>query len=112
MERRAFVTSGLAAVGTALLSGSAALAAPKTRTVFLLDPGTCGTCACSACKKHAANKLWGDVSKIRRAHKGCNCGVVQKQLHEGTYNALFGRNAEADRRRNRDAAVLRNHEPV
>lgn len=111
MERRRFVTAGLLAVGGALVAGPAALAAPKTRTVFKLDPG-CAGCSCNACEKHAAAKLFADVSAVRRAHLGCNCAIVQGELHDGTYKALFAHGAEVDRRNVRVRSILHNHEPA
>ena len=111
MERRRFVTAGLLAVGGALVSGPAALAAPKTRTVFKLDPG-CAGCSCQACESHAEAKLFGDVAAVRRAHVGCNCAIVQGELAKGTYTALFAHGLEVDRRNARTRSILRNHEPT
>lgn len=110
-SRRRFVAAGIAAVGGALATGPSALGARKTRTVYKLDTGCGAGCSCNACVSHADNKLFGDVSAVRRAHTGCNCLIVQGELDQGTYTALFAHGKEVDRRSQRARAILRNHEP-
>jgi hypothetical protein len=112
ISRRRFIAAGAAIAGGVLGPASGALGAPRTRTVYRLDTGCGSGCSCHACEKHAANKLFGDVSAVRRAHRGCNCAIVQGELHAGTYNAVFAYGAEVDRRSNRVRAILRNHEPI
>ena len=126
MTRRRVLGSGLAALAL-VATPAAALARPKTRTAYGLDPewgaGDPGcpaveslkprSChACSACHGHAANKLWRTASDVRRAHPGCKCDVVPVLLPEGTFLALFGPDAqpersEVDRRQTRVQAILR-----
>jgi hypothetical protein len=71
--------------------------------VYLLstsDPKCTGTaCACSACQKHAANKLFAsrEAADTGRAHVHCNCTVVEDVLSPDRWRALFGDPARPDR---------------
>jgi hypothetical protein len=69
------------------------LPAADVLTAFVLATG-CGTsvvppCACNACEKHAANKLFASREAVVRAHPKCNCQVEALSLPRGTWLALF-----------------------
>jgi hypothetical protein len=69
------------------------------------------TCACGACQKHAANKLFAsrEAADSGRAHVHCNCTVVEGTLSPGRWQALFGDKTKPDRLHvdRRDASVAR-----
>ncbi len=71
--------------------------------VYLLstsDPKCTGpACACGACQKHAANKLFAtpEAADSGRAHVHCNCSVVEGTLSPDRWRALFGDRARPDR---------------
>jgi hypothetical protein len=83
-----------------------------TVETFALDPvgggsscrgGTgAGTCAaCSACKKHAENKIFRtkDAADKYRAHPGCRCQVVAGQVVDtDVAGAVFAKGDVADKR--------------
>ena len=87
-------TSASTAVGTGE-SGSV--------PVYLLstsDAKCTGTeCACSACQKHAANKLFAsrEAADSGRAHVHCNCTVVEDTLSPDRWRTLFGDRARPNR---------------
>lgn len=110
VTRRAFIGGGAAAV--VALSPAVALAAPRQRAVYRLDPTCGGACtSCHACVSHAAAMIFASKQDIRRAHTGCDCVVVEGALPFGTWVALYGhpehtRAVEADRRDRRVQAIL------
>ena len=83
-----------------------------TVETFALDPvgggsscrggtgrGTCG--ACTACKKHAENKIFRnkEAADKFRAHKGCRCEIVAGQvLDTNVADAVFAKGDVADKR--------------
>jgi hypothetical protein len=85
-----------AATSTAVSTSAAAV------PVYLLstsDPKCSGTaCACGACQKHAANKLFAsqEAADSGRAHVHCNCSVVEDTLPPDRWRALFGDPARPD----------------
>lgn len=94
VDRRALLARGAAA--TAALAGALGLGASagaESLTVYRLDPGDCTGCqTCSACRGHAANKLFVSFAAADggRAHPGCDCGVVEELMARSTWMALFG----------------------
>ena len=126
ITRRRLLGGGVAGLVAAAIPGIA-LAAPKTRLAYKLDPewgaGDLGcppfeslksrSChGCHACHVHAANKLWRSAAVIRRAHPYCKCDIVSAAIPKGAYVALFGPEArphrgEVDRRHTRVQAILR-----
>lgn len=121
LTRRTFVVRGAAVVG-ALALPRVALADPKTIAVYKLDPRdsacTGEKCSCNACVKHDANSLFptAKAANGNRAHKGCNCRIVEGTLHYGTFVALFGNpkhlsSHRIDIRSPRNQAVLKQHPP-
>jgi hypothetical protein len=94
--------------------------ASATAQAWGLDPGAdsgpgvggCGCSACSACRSHAANKLFASAADADagRAHPFCKCLVVAlPALAQGTYDALFadgGARPSVDRRSQWVQAVL------
>jgi hypothetical protein len=46
-------------------------------------------CACNACEKHAANKIFASEAAVVRAHIKCNCRVETLRLPPATWSALF-----------------------
>lgn len=114
VTRRKFLGGGAVAVGgaAAALSPSVALAGPRKRAAYALDPCAGGCESCNACESHAAAMVFARKQDIRRAHLGCDCGVVETALPFGTWVALYGhpehmRAGEADRRDRRVAAILK-----
>ncbi len=97
-----------------------AFGAPGDVPVYGLDPEwgasdpTCtGTCsACSACRCHAANKIFATAADADagRAHPACKCLVVQlATIAPALYDALFvtgGSVPSVDRRSSETAATL------
>ena len=75
----------------------------STLAVFLLSTAdakcTGARCACGACQKHAANKLFSsrETADANRAHAHCNCTVVEDRLPAERWRALFGDPAKPDR---------------
>jgi hypothetical protein len=63
------------------------------QTAFRLVTGCGGNaappCACNACEKHAANKIFASEAAVVRAHIKCNCRVEQFTLPAATWSALF-----------------------
>ena len=127
---RAAVAAAAAGVGVALTTSAAGAAdkpspakkeAPSvpaesagggTVETFALDPvgggSSCrggtgkGTCAaCSACKKHAENKIFKtkEAADKFRAHKGCRCQVIAGQaVDTDVAAAVFAKGDVADKR--------------
>jgi hypothetical protein len=62
-----------------------------TKAAFILVTGCAarGGCACHACQRHAANKLFASRDAVVRAHTGCNCQVDTLSLPRGKWVALF-----------------------
>jgi len=48
--------------------------------------------ACSACKKHALNKIFSsrEAAEKSRAHPGCNCKIVEEKINRRNYVEAFG----------------------
>ena len=61
-----------------------------------------GTCAaCTACKKHAENKIFQnkDAADTFRAHKGCRCEIIAGEvLDTNVADAVFAKGEVADKR--------------
>jgi hypothetical protein len=126
ITRRRLLAGGAAGLAVVAVP-RAALAHPKTRLVYKLDPEwgagdpSCPrkerlkprSChACNACHHHAHNKLWSSAASIRRAHLGCKCKIVSLAIPTGVFTALFGpdnhpRRFEVDRRDTWVYAILR-----
>jgi hypothetical protein len=112
LTRRGLLGGGAAAVAV-LAVGATPVAAASIDT-FALDAtgGTeCGPgCnSCSACRTHAANKLFrtNAAADSGRAHPGCNCTVTTGQpLSQGVLDAMFQTSDMADRRYEATAALL------
>jgi hypothetical protein len=125
LSRRAFfgraaVVTAAAGIGVALVGSPAGAAevAPVESTggdtveTLALDAvgggsscrgGTgAGTCAaCTACKKHAENKIFQnkDAADKFRAHKGCRCEIVAGEvLDTNMAAAVFAKGEVADKR--------------
>lgn len=116
VSRRAFFGQAAAAtaaagVGVALMTSPAG-AAPSTVETFALDPvgggSSCrggtgrGTCAaCTACRQHAANKVFRtlEAADQNRAHRGCRCEVVPSDaVDTDVAAAVFVNGDVADKR--------------
>jgi hypothetical protein len=112
LDRRAFLTIAGGAVGLAALGSvlPSAVAAATTQTVWVLS--TSATCRCSACRAHAANKVFVSAADALagRAHVGCRCTPAPVQISPSAYAALFAGTAagtvSADRRTPVVAAAL------
>ena len=96
--RRSFVGAVTAVMwGLALgRAGPGAAAAAESVQVWGLDPcstgGRCSCAGCSACRSHAANKLFATAAAAdaKRAHPGCRCQVVALgEINRQLYDALF-----------------------
>lgn len=113
ITRRRLLGRGAAALGAAaVLAPEAALAAPKRTAAYRLDPGAGCCTSCNACRSHDARYLFARKQDIRRAHLGCDCGVVEVPLLFGTWVALYGhpahmRATEARLDDTRTRAILR-----
>ncbi len=114
LTRRAFVTVG---IGFALFP-RAARAFTGKRAAYKFNPRDAKCrgerCACRACYRHAANKIFATARAAQRgrAHRYCNCRVVAMPLPQHTWIALFGQPAHphtlaVDRRSARTRAILR-----
>jgi hypothetical protein len=97
LSRRAFV--GLATATACELAfgfASASASGSGVAQVWGLDPRAgsdrCGCKGCSACRSHAANKLFATAASadLQRAHPGCRCLVISLgQIEQHLYNGLF-----------------------
>jgi hypothetical protein len=115
MNRRTFLTRGVAAVASVTLpsacagGGSSLVTTTTTRrdsgqglAVYQLNvaDGKCTAdqlrgrhCSCRACAAHSANKLFPtpEAADANRAHQHCNCLVdVAGKLPQATWIELFG----------------------
>jgi hypothetical protein len=122
LTRRAVVLAFAAAAVTPF-GLSRAFAASSGIHVYRLDPvhrpgpgrSTSNCTGCTACRRHARNKLFANAkaAEVARAHKGCRCTVVRAgTIPAATYAALFGEpgNLErlsVDRRDAKVRAILR-----
>lgn len=111
ISRRRFLAQGApvlaAVVVPGALNAAPAWAKPKRKDYYVLEPehGTGRRCSvsesrkpegchgCTACHKHAANKLFATrkAAADGRAHPGCKCKVVHGgKLDVQTWSDLFG----------------------
>lgn len=94
--RRSFLRGVGAAGATAAILGAGqgvAGAATDTRLVKVYRFSTRGMVVCNACKAHAAHRY---VRRLRfalhsayRAHKHCNCRVLEQRIPRKTWNQYF-----------------------
>jgi hypothetical protein len=103
--RRSFI-GGVGAAGTAVLIGTrsgVAGAAPQTRLVKVYRLSTRGMVVCSACKAHAAHRFFRRerFANHGRAHKRCNCRILEQRIPRRTWNQYFA-NADGSLRREWD----------
>jgi hypothetical protein len=107
LTRRAVVLA-FAAVAVTPFGLSRALGAASGVRVFRLDPvhrpgpgrSTSSCTGCTACRRHARNKLFANAkaAEVARAHKGCKCTVVRAgTIPAATYAALFGEPGNLER---------------
>lgn len=79
----------------AILIAGTVEAAPQGVIVYRLR--TCGDgvgrrrCSCNACEKHAQNKYFATpmAAHLNRAHKHCNCAIVQEVVAPGQFRKMF-----------------------
>ena len=96
LSRRSFVGSAATALCALSLGLPRRASASGTSQVWALDPLSpeeekcCG--GCTACRAHAANKLFATaaVADTQRAHPGCRCrvvllGTIDQQLYDGLF---------------------------
>lgn len=118
VTRRRLVNSGLLAFGTAVLIGPTAATAASTVSVWGLDPDGCGCSVCSACRSHAANKIFASPADADagRAHPHCRCSVTAlSSVEPHVFDVLFvtgGRRSSVDRRWQWVQAALRSSAPI
>jgi hypothetical protein len=115
MPRRALLQRAAAAAGmvTTLRTRTGRAAAPDQLLVYVLLPsqglGAGRDCNCTACHRHAANKVFASrlAAETQRAHPHCRCAVVERAVPSGTWVALFGQpdQAEQQSRDRREVAV-------
>ena len=120
MSRRdALLRAGVVAAGAgAALGPQAALASRHGSVGVVYRLRATGHCSCTACHRHAANKLFATRAAANhgRAHRGCRCKVVRATIGADAWRKLFGSPAElhrtsVDRRRRstRRALARRKH---
>jgi len=114
LTRRTFLARAGSLIAAALIP--AACGGKKTSASTAVDTGGSGSvpvyllstsdakcsgtaCACGACQKHAANKLFAsrEAADTGRAHVHCNCTVVEGTLPPDRWRALFGDQAQPNR---------------
>lgn len=114
LSRRAFLRRGagvaVAGAAAAVLGNGAVAGAQEsepTAPTFALSPNAG---ACSACQKHAKNKVFRteDAANSFRAHKGCHCTIgTGQELTLPVFAAVFGdKGQSADRRDPKTAELL------
>lgn len=107
--RRSFVGAVTAVMWGLSLGPPVRAAAADSIQVWGLDPlstadGRCSCVGCSACRSHAANKLFATAAAadVQRAHPGCRCRVVSLgEINRPLYDELFpagGTRLSVDRR--------------
>ena len=113
LTRRTFLARAgalIAAVAVPVACGGKKAATSTAETtggravpMYLLSTsdGKCtgAACACSACGKHAANKLFAtrEAADTGRAHAHCNCTILEETLPADRWRTLFGDPARPDR---------------
>jgi hypothetical protein len=108
--RRRFLVVSSAATGGLLLastSGVASASAPAVPSAWALR--TMNICQCSACHKHAANKVFASMADANagRAHSGCRCVAVEITIAPTAYRRCFAsRRRAVDRRDGAIGAIL------
>ena len=114
LTRRTFLARAGSLIAAALIP--AACGGKKTSASTAVDTGGSGSvpvyllstsdakcsgtaCACGACQKHAANKLFAsrEAADTGRAHVHCNCTVVEGTLSPDRWRALFGDQTQPNR---------------
>jgi hypothetical protein len=101
LSRRGFLIRG-SAVSGAVLATSFGLAAPATAdarpTAWVLR--TRGGCRCSACRAHAANRVFASAADASsgRAHPGCRCTAIPVAISPSVYRRCFAGRSAVDRR--------------
>jgi hypothetical protein len=112
------VNSGLLAFGTAVLIGAPVAGAASTVSVWGLDPDGCGCSVCTACRSHAANKIFASPADADagRAHPHCRCSVTTlSSVEPHVFDVLFvngGRRSSVDRRWQWVQAALLSTAPI
>ena len=100
MTRARFVARVAALGAVVLLPACGGKARSGPVTAYTLSTG-CGegACACNACKKHAANKLFAssEAADLRRAHPHCNCTIGETTLPRSQWERLFGSEDDVER---------------
>ena len=92
--RRSFLQSVGAAGATAALIGTragVADAATQSRLVKVYRLSTRGMVVCNACKAHAAHRFFRRerFANHGRAHKRCNCRILEQRISRRTWNQYF-----------------------
>jgi hypothetical protein len=92
--RRSFLRGVGAAGATAALIGTRAGTADaeaQTRLIKVYRLSTRGMVVCSACKGHAAHRFFRRerFANHGRAHKRCNCRILQQRIPRRTWNQYF-----------------------
>jgi hypothetical protein len=73
------------------------------RTVYIFDPaaesadGKSGCATCSACRRHAAHKLFAswEAADARRAHPHCRCAIKSLPVPLADFAGMFGEASDA-----------------
>lgn len=115
----ALSTAAVAEMGSAATRSPAAAAAVTTVTAWRLKATNWSSprghplrthCKCSACVRHAHNKIFATLSDAEdphlRAHPGCLCEPEQIELPSSVWKTVFGTGAVVDKRDPDVAATL------
>ncbi len=114
-RRDALLRAGVVLAGAGTVLGPRTALASRRRSVGVVYRlRATGHCSCTACHRHAANKLFVTraAADHGRAHRGCRCQVVRASISAEAWRALFGsrgrrRRTSVDRRRSSTRRILR-----